>query len=297
MDFDAVADELYALPTNEFVKARNACVKRARADGARPLAQRIQALQKPTTAAWLANQLVREHRGEIEPLFELGRELREVMAELGGDELRELTRQRFKLVSGLVQQARVLGGRRGVRVSDDVAQALRSTFEATLSDAASAEAVSSGRLTDALRVSGFGVAEAPDTASQHTDITAGSSKGSAAGGDASVSDLSVERQRRRAAARERAEHAVTVAEQAAQRAHAAQDNAGSRLDAVTRQRQEAVGAVERLEEELRRAGGVLDQRDMEAQAVREEVDAAERAVSAAERERRDALERLEQLTD
>nr|MBA2444472.1 hypothetical protein [Nocardioidaceae bacterium] len=134
MDLDAEADELYGLPLEEFTSARNERVKRARADGDREVATELQGLRKPSVAAWLTNQLVRAHRDEIDALLELGGELREVMADLSGDELRELTKQRRQLVYALVQQARSLGSARGQRVTEDVAAFVKETLEATLSD-------------------------------------------------------------------------------------------------------------------------------------------------------------------
>ncbi len=157
MHLEAVADELYRLPPGEFTAARNEAAKKARSHGDRQLAQQIRSLRRPTTPAWLANQLVHHHPAEMEALLDLGRELREVMAELGAEELRELTQQRYRLVSALVDQARSIASRQvGARVTDEVAQALRTTLEATLSDPGSAEAVASGHLAEALSVSGFG---------------------------------------------------------------------------------------------------------------------------------------------
>ena len=113
MDLDTVADELYRLVPGEFIAARDESTKRARSHGDRQLAAQIRSLRRPTTPAWLANQLVREHPAEIEALRDLGRELREVMAEMSAAELRELSRQRYRLVSALVEQARSLALRQG----------------------------------------------------------------------------------------------------------------------------------------------------------------------------------------
>ncbi|MEJ7742981.1 MAG: hypothetical protein WKF73_10745 [Nocardioidaceae bacterium] len=90
-------------------------------------------MDKPTVAAWLTNQLVRVHREEVDALLELGADLREVMADLSGDELRELTRQRHQLVLSLVQQARSLGRSLGQPISEGVTSSVRETLEATLS--------------------------------------------------------------------------------------------------------------------------------------------------------------------
>jgi hypothetical protein len=111
VDFDAVIDELYALPREEFTAARDARAKAARAAGDRDLATAIGKLRKPTSAAWVANLLAREHPGEVHDLIELGAALRGAHATLDGATLQELSWQRHQVVHGLVQQARALGAR------------------------------------------------------------------------------------------------------------------------------------------------------------------------------------------
>ena len=85
MELDEVADELYEVPPEEFVAVRSARQEEARADGDRGLAKAIGGLPKPSTAAWVCNVLVREHREEIEGLVELGALLREAQESLAGD--------------------------------------------------------------------------------------------------------------------------------------------------------------------------------------------------------------------
>ena len=61
---DEIAEELYGVPPEEFVAARTAARDRARAAGDKELAAAVAALPKPTTAAWVANLLVRRQPGE-----------------------------------------------------------------------------------------------------------------------------------------------------------------------------------------------------------------------------------------
>jgi len=89
MDFDQVADELYAVPPEEFVARRTEHRDDARADGDKALAAAIAALPKPSIPAWVCNLLVRAHRAEIEGLVELGGLLRDAQAELAGDASRD----------------------------------------------------------------------------------------------------------------------------------------------------------------------------------------------------------------
>jgi hypothetical protein len=154
-DFDEVADELYGLPPDEFTAARTRYEKEAKAAGNREEAAHIRALAKPSVTAWLANQLAREHRAELEPLLELGAGLRDATRNLAGDQLRELSRQQSKLVYALVQQARQLARNAGRSVSEDVARGLDETLRAALADEEAGSLLLAGRLTDALQTSGF----------------------------------------------------------------------------------------------------------------------------------------------
>ena len=134
MDIDSVANQLYALPPEEFTAARNVSEKEARAIGDKELADAIHQLRKPTMGAWLANQLMREHPGEVQSFVDLGASLREATAMLSGDQLRELGKQRRQLVYALMQQVRGLANAAGHKVSQDTARGLEDTLHAALSD-------------------------------------------------------------------------------------------------------------------------------------------------------------------
>ena len=102
----AAADELYALPAEEFTAARNAKAKQMRAAGDRDLAAEIQRLGRPSAAAALANLLVRRDAAAFEPLLELGVALRQATAALDGAQLRVLSRQQQQVVTALVRRGR-----------------------------------------------------------------------------------------------------------------------------------------------------------------------------------------------
>jgi hypothetical protein len=150
VDFEAVADKLYALPRDEFTAARTAAVEQAREQGDRELADQIAVLRRPSTAAWVANLLAREQPEEIHALVELGDGLREAQRRLQGDELRRLSAQRHQLVHGLVQQAQALARAAGHPASESVTRELSDTFTAAVNSSAAAQALASGRLTSAL---------------------------------------------------------------------------------------------------------------------------------------------------
>ncbi len=151
-----IADELYGLGPKEFVAARDAQARTLRAAGAGDAAREVAALRRPSVAAWLANQLVREHAEEIDPLLELGAGLREAAEALSGPQLRELSTQRAQLVAALVRQARRIAAAVGRPVSEDAARGLEQTLLAALADEELGEQLRAGRLTGTLTHSVFG---------------------------------------------------------------------------------------------------------------------------------------------
>ena len=104
-DLAEVADELYAMPPEDFVEARDARAKQARAEGDRELATEVRELPKPTAAAWLLNQLARLRPDEVDQLVGLGDELREAQQSLDGDQMRALNQQRQQVVRAFARQA------------------------------------------------------------------------------------------------------------------------------------------------------------------------------------------------
>lgn len=192
-----VARELYGLPPEEFTSARNARAKEATAAGDPDLAAQVQSLRKPTTAAWLLNQLVRAHADEVAQVLSLGAELRAAQGTVAADELRALDRQRRRLTHAVAQQARVLGRDAGRRVSEQVAAAVEETLRSAMVDPDAGEALSSGLLTDTFSATGvepvdlravvaLGAPEAPPapaaaaSAASHARRSAGQRKDSAA---------------------------------------------------------------------------------------------------------------------
>lgn len=159
MDLDEVADELYALPPEEFIPARKAREDEAKADGDKALAKEITSLPKPSTAAWVCNLLVREARDEIAGLVELGELVREAQEGLAGDQLRALDVQRRQLVTALTRQARKLAYEHGHSVSTAVATQVEETLRAAMADPEAGEALLSGRLPSPMSYSGMGLGE------------------------------------------------------------------------------------------------------------------------------------------
>src|SRR5579863_9865485 len=102
MSVDDIGSDLYELPLDEFIGARNARAKELAASGDRDAAAIVRKLSKPSLTAWLANVLVRKHPGEIDELLDLGRELRTAQNSGAGGEMRRLSSRRQELVQRLL---------------------------------------------------------------------------------------------------------------------------------------------------------------------------------------------------
>lgn len=150
MDYDSVADELYALRPEEFTAARASAMASARTAGDRELAERIRALRKPSLAAWVSNLLVRSSPGEVEPLLRLGEGLRQAHQDLDGTQLRELSRRQHALIRALSLQARQLAKEAGHPIGESVQREVENTLRAVLADPEAAEAWAGGRLAKPL---------------------------------------------------------------------------------------------------------------------------------------------------
>src|SRR4051794_25351488 len=160
------ADELYALPPEDFVAARDALAKAAPADDRAA----IKSLRRPTVAGWLANQLVRRSAPQVEALLDVGARLRAAQAGGRGDELRTLATERRTATQALLTTARAIAAESGRPLTADLQSAVAGTLDAAVADGALAAELRAGRLTDALTYAGFGA-----SALSGVPTTAGSS--------------------------------------------------------------------------------------------------------------------------
>lgn len=249
---DAVADELYSLAPEDFVAVRTARQKEVRADGNKELAAQIGKLIKPSVVAWLANQLAREHRDEIESLLELGEALRHATAALSGEALRELSRQQRELVQALVGQAKRLAEESGRRVNLETERGLSDTLHAALADPQAATLLASGRLTAGLQSVGFGAFGAGEEPSGR--VRAGS---------------------------EDPDGAIARAKEAVSRTTATRDETRAALEDAERAVQEAAGVVADLRADLDRAVAAQSRAERDERLARESMAEAEEAVGQA----------------
>jgi hypothetical protein len=255
-----VADELYGLPAADFTAARNAAAKTAKGEGDRDLAARITALPKPSTAAWVVNQLVRRHPDDVDALLELGADMRAAERARDADRIRSLSRERNLRVPALTRQARAVADDTGQAVSDAVETEIENTLTAALATEEFGAAVRSGRLTRALVWAGFGEMPELGTLVAVPSRPAAAQKTTAKG----AAEDTAERERLAAqeAAREAAEQRardLAAAEEAAAAADERVAELTSVVEDLTRQlqwakerateaKQEAKGAAKRVAE-------------------------------------------------
>lgn len=149
----AIADELYALGLGDFTAARDAKAKELKGT---PLSAEVKALKKPSLAAWVVNLLVRQDADQVAQVLTIGSSLREAAANLDGDELRALTKQRRQLTAAVTTGARSLAASSGVKVTSAVSDQVEATLTAAMLDEDCAAAVRSGLLVSALSATGVG---------------------------------------------------------------------------------------------------------------------------------------------
>ncbi|MGH2743439.1 MAG: hypothetical protein ACRDN8_13380 [Thermoleophilaceae bacterium] len=149
-----MAQELYGVPPEEFVAARDEHVRQAKAAGDRELATRLGRLRRPTQSAWLVNLLWRQRRELVEELLALGDAFRG--EDLTRERLHELSTRRRELLHRLQTEAQQLSADAGVQLTADRAREVEATLAAALADPDAADQVRGSRLVTALSYSGLG---------------------------------------------------------------------------------------------------------------------------------------------
>jgi hypothetical protein len=145
---DAEVDQLYGLPLDEFVSARNALAKSRKEPALRKL-------RKPSVAAWHVDQLARSHASLVRTLVDAASGVRAAQqralagARGAGDELRSASAAHRSAVDALVAAL-------PTDVSPSTAERVRSTLNAASLDESAVDDLVAGRLVDEVEPSGFG---------------------------------------------------------------------------------------------------------------------------------------------
>jgi hypothetical protein len=145
-------DQLYGVRPEEFTALRTRLAAAAKKRGDAEEAKHIGAARRPTTAAWVVNDLVRSDDTVRVRLADLSERLRAAHASMDGARIRELSAAQRKLIDELVRAGFDTTGlpEPSAALRDDVT----GTLQAAIADPEIAARL--GTLTKAERWSGFG---------------------------------------------------------------------------------------------------------------------------------------------
>jgi hypothetical protein len=249
-----VADQLFATPLGDFVKARDRLARELEAMGSDEEVRAVRALKKPTAPVWAINQAARLHPEKVQRLLDSYRKMQNPKS---AAEFREASSERHRAVRSLLDAtAEILDGE-GHSASGSVAERVTRTLLAAATDEQAQLALSRGHLERELEPSDFAFGMPPPPP---------------APGDAKPErdDLELRRARRRAeeiaaqaealaATARELEQAATDAELELESAMRAADRARKEADRGRRnadkKRQEADKALEQVAELQNRARG------------------------------------------
>jgi hypothetical protein len=294
-------DELFSADPDEFMKRRAQLAAAAKGSGDAPAGKQITALRKPTRSAFTVNQLARAEPDLIAQLVDLGEELRNAEKSVDPQQIRDLTRQRRRLIDALT--------RRAFEVIDDsspssaVRDEVVSTLTAALADEDVAQQVADGVLVKPARWEGFGFGGSPDLTlvggsgggksgqptargqRRESTTTSTSEPKAAIRKGLSKQERDAERERAAAAEEERKAQAKAEAEQAKQdRIDAAQQAADDAEEAFLLATDEEQTRVDRLRE--------LEEQVADARKAVDEARITLRRAEIRQRRTRDALDRI-----
>jgi hypothetical protein len=290
---EQAGDELFGLPPEEFVAARDDLARRLKREGDAEAAARVKALRRPPLSAWAVNRLAREQAAALDPLLAAGERLRAAhqaaLAGEGAAELRVAAKAEREAVAGLVETALELLREAGHPTTDATRDRVAATLHAAAASPEAAELVRHGRLTADLDPSGFGSTaddgfdEAAEPRLARRGRAAGTRAGRAPGRSAAkgraAGDGAAAVEDDRAARRARRAVAVAARDEARKRARLAAD--------------QAVLATRQAE----RLGRLADQAEREAGRARSTAAAAIEAASAARERAARAAKELREAED
>jgi hypothetical protein len=282
--------ELYGLPLGEFTPARNALAGRLKKAGDREAAAEVQALVKPTPAAWAVNQLLRRERAAFDALLAAGERARSALGrtlsgagpEVVREALAEMRQRREQL---LRRGAELLAGD-GRAASAAQLERLAVDLEAMALSPAAQEAVERGWLDRDLDPPGFEVLAGLQLAALPPRL------GPAPPRPEPQEKPPAPREKLRAAkaAPARGKERAPSPEEAADAETAEQKAARAREEREAARRRERLG---RLEEKVAQRSGEAEEQEVAAGAAEHEADVAEREARQAERAATEARRRAE----
>jgi hypothetical protein len=152
VDREHALDELYAAAPDEFVRRRTELARELRSSGDKDAASDVERRRRPTTVAYVLNQLARRHPDDVADLVDAGRSLqraqRRAMRGEASDLRAAIAKQR-EVVAAVAERAAAMMKELDVDADahlPDVARAL----QAALVDAAAGAKLEEGRLDKTL---------------------------------------------------------------------------------------------------------------------------------------------------
>jgi hypothetical protein len=154
-------DRLFGLPLDEFIEARKELARQLKRDGDAEGAAAVQAVPKPTVAAWTVNQLARTDADAVRELLDAGEALRSAQGRLlagddASDSLREATAQERDAIRTLTDRAETVLQAAGRPTPQAMLERVAATLRAAAVDDDGRRLLAAGSLTAELDPAGFG---------------------------------------------------------------------------------------------------------------------------------------------
>ncbi len=233
-------DDIYGAPSANFIKGRDALVKKLKDEGLKKDADRVKALRKPSRAAAVVNALALEDPKQVKRYLGLAEKLRKATSgKVDAKRMRELAREEGELLEELVARAGELGDGASASTLDRV----RETLQAAQVDTDVAEKVLSGRVEREERAASVGL---DNLAAPPKAVRKRSSKPKSSGKPDSGAKEKEAKRKRIAEAKEALSGAKAEARAAAREVARAEGE----LAKAERARDAADGRVERAEAKL-----------------------------------------------
>jgi hypothetical protein len=203
-----------------------------------------------------------------------------------------MSEQRRQLVASLAAEAKALAGGLGQTTNDSTLQELEQTLEAALADPAAAESLRSGRLTKAIRYSGFGPVDLTGTVAipkhDKTPKTDSPERPQPSKAPSSAAQRKLER-------RSAAEQVLREAEAASAIAQRSALTAQTRLAKATKERDRMLRQVADAERQLKALRESLDRVERASSEAQKAFDESERATTAANKRATKARAELDRI--
>jgi hypothetical protein len=148
---EAVLDELYSAPLDEFIARRTALAKQLKAEGRADEAAEVGGARKPSVPLWTVNQLARRNKPAVKKVVEASDALRKALGKGDHDAFSAAQKEQTDALKKLRDAARSLLG----KATDPVLERVVSSFRTASVDDDLRDALLAGRLTEEPEASGF----------------------------------------------------------------------------------------------------------------------------------------------